>query len=52
MCMHTSPNELERLNLLRFIWIDIFFNQIHVDLYHDVTQGDDSEIALNYHKHN
>ena len=42
MCMNTSPNVLETLRLLRFIGIDIFFNQI--TLYHGVTQGDNSEI--------
>ena len=37
MCMNTSPNVLETLRLLRFIGIDIFFNQI--TLYHGVTQN-------------
>ena len=44
ICMNTSPNVLETLRLLRFIGIDIFFNQIHVTLYHGVTQGHNSEI--------
>ena len=38
MCMNTSLNVHERLKLLRFIGMDIFFNQIA--LYHGVTQGD------------
>ena len=42
MSMNTSPNVLETLRLLRFISIDIFFNQ--TTLYHGVTQGDNSEI--------
>ena len=42
MCMNTSPNVLETLRLLRFIGIDIFFNQI--TFYHGVTQGNNSEI--------
>ena len=42
--MNTSPNVLETLRLLRFIGIDIFFNQITLNLYHGVTQGDNSEI--------
>ena len=42
--MNTSPNVLETLRMLRFIGIDIFFNQITLNLYHGVTQGDNSEI--------
>ena len=40
--MNTSPNVLEMLRLLRFIGVDIFFNQI--TLCHGVTQDDNSEI--------
>ena len=42
MCMNTSPDVIETFRLLRFIGIDIFFNQI--TLYHGVTSGDNWEI--------
>ena len=35
---------LETLRLLKFIGIDISFNQIIITLYHRGTQGDNSEI--------
>ena len=43
MCLNTSPTVRERLKLLRFIGIDIFFNQIA--FHHGVTQGDNSEMC-------
>ena len=42
MCMNASPNVLESLKHLRFIGMDVFFNQIA--LYHGFTQGDSLEI--------
>ena len=42
MCMNTPPNVFESLKLLRFIGIDVCFNQ--VTLYYGVMQGDNSEI--------
>ena len=42
MCMNTSPNGIETLIMLRFIGIDILFDQI--TLYHGITQRDSSGI--------
>ena len=43
--MNTSPNVLEKLKLLRFIGIEIFFNQITLTaLNRGATQGANSEI--------
>ena len=43
VCMITSPNVPEKLKLLRFLEIDIFFNE-NIALYYGVTQGDNSEV--------